>query len=594
MRSPLRVREPREAVLSLEVLAQSAAAESEEATQFGTLLRHFLERFFTNEMTSSDGEGKTRLVQAACAVGVPGLVIALYLYTPYHLPHRPRTYWESAGDHYFYALYSMVAMGLLTLFEWEMFFPDLLDVFVLSPLPVRDGRMFRARVAAILILVAGALFDANVLAVVVLPAAMDPPHLFRFLAAHVLAVGMSGIFGAAFFIALEEVLLGVLGDRVFRRLALGLQGISVAALLTMLFAYPVVAGVLQGMLQAGSAAVRWFPPFWFLGIYQRVLDGAGTPPVLVAAARMGYAATAIAVATACLAYPLAWWRKTRGLLEGAARREGRNLAEVPAHRLVHATLARKPGARAAWHFIGQNLLRVPRYRMVLVMYGGAGAALVLATVMRVVATRRGIHFVFSPDGLRAAIPIVAFWTVAGLRSTFLAPADQRGRWIFRAALGKAGWPQVQATQRWVLMGSLLLTLAVAGWACAAEPAPLHTWRFAAGQLVMAVGLSLLLTDAFFFKVRTIAFTGAQSRSATNPALLLIPYVGFFPAIVMFTVGLEPVIEASWTSVGVAAAMVAAAHAVLQGLHRRRTMEFLQQAEVDEDEEEFPMRLGLRY
>ena len=143
-------------------------------------------------------------------------------------------------------------------------------------------------------------------------------------------------------------------------------------------------------------------------------------------------------------------------------------------------------------------------------------------------------------------------------------------------------------------GVLLLTLAAAAWACVAEPAPLHTWRFAAGQVVVAAGLSLLLTDAFFFNVKTIAFTGVQSRSATNLALLMIPYLGFFPAIVMFTVGLEPVIEATWMSLGVAAAIVVAAHLVLERLHRNRMAEYLQQVEADEDEEEFPLRLGLRY
>jgi hypothetical protein len=594
MRSTLSVKEPSETVLSLQVLAHHPQEEPEQATQFGTLLRHFLERFFTNEMASAEGDSKTRLVQVACAMGVPGMVVALYLYPAYHVPHRPRTYWEMAGDHYFYSLYSMVAMGLLTIFEWDLFFPDLLDVFVLSPLPVRDARMFRARVSAILVLVIGALVDANVLALVVLPAATDPPQLFRFLAAHVAAMSASGIFGAAFFLALEGLLLGVLGDRVFRQFALWLQGVSVVALLTALFAYPAIASVLQGMVQSGSATMRWFPPFWFLGIYQNVLDGAATPVVFAGAARMGFGATAMVVAVAGLSYPLAWWRRTRDLVEGATRRERRNVAAIPAHGMVHATLARKPAGRAVWHFIGQNLLRVPRYRMVLVMYGGAGAALVFATVMRLNLARGKIGFVFSREGLRAAIPILAFWTVSGLRSTFLAPADQRARWIFRVVLGKAGIPQVRAAQRWVFVWSLLLTLAAAAWAFVAEPAPLHTSRFAAGQVAVATGLSLLLTDAFFFNVKTIAFTGVQSRSATNLALLIIPYLGFFPAIVMFTVGLEPVIEATWASLWVTAAIVVAAHLVLERLHRNRMAEYLQQVEADEDEEEFPLRLGLRY
>ena len=114
-------------VLSLDVLAREVSVEVEaEPSQFGVLVRHFLDRFFTNELASADGDAKTRLVQAACAMAIPGLVVALYLYPLYHLPRGhvgnywgPRQYWAQAGDHYFYVLYSMVAMGLVTIFEWD-------------------------------------------------------------------------------------------------------------------------------------------------------------------------------------------------------------------------------------------------------------------------------------------------------------------------------------------------------------------------------------------------------------------------------------------------------------------------------------------
>src|ERR1700689_1401458 len=207
---------PRDAVLSLQVLARSSPEEAEQPTQFRVLVRHFLDRFFTNELASAEGDAKTRLVQAACAIGMPGFVVALYLYTPYHMPHQVRPYWAQVGDHYFYVLYSMVAMGVVTIFEWDLLFPDLLDVFVLAPLPVRIRAMFGARVTAIFILLGAALFDSSFLAPLVLPAATEPPHLFRFLAAPLTAGAAAGVFGAAFFLALEGVLLGLLGDRFFR------------------------------------------------------------------------------------------------------------------------------------------------------------------------------------------------------------------------------------------------------------------------------------------------------------------------------------------------------------------------------------------
>ena len=89
---PLRPKEPQ--VLSVHVLADLGAPVRAQQSQWGILVRHFLDRFFNNEMASSDDEGKTRLIQVACATGLPGLVAAMYLWPVYHDIfglHRP--YW---------------------------------------------------------------------------------------------------------------------------------------------------------------------------------------------------------------------------------------------------------------------------------------------------------------------------------------------------------------------------------------------------------------------------------------------------------------------------------------------------------------------
>ena len=62
-------------------------------------------------------------------------------------------------------------MGIVTVFEWDMFFPDLLDLWVLKTLPIAERRAFLARVAAI------AIFVAGVRAFELLPDAEHAPRL---------------------------------------------------------------------------------------------------------------------------------------------------------------------------------------------------------------------------------------------------------------------------------------------------------------------------------------------------------------------------------------------------------------------------------
>src|SRR5208337_4899112 len=113
----------------------------------------------------------------------------------------------------------------------------------------------------------------------VLPASFDPPNLHRLLVGHVLAVLCSGLFSAAFVLALQGVLLSILGERLFRRFSLVLQGLAISVLLMLLLLFPVLSAVVPVFLQSGSRFVLCCPPFWLLGIYNRLFEGPQALPI---------------------------------------------------------------------------------------------------------------------------------------------------------------------------------------------------------------------------------------------------------------------------------------------------------------------------
>jgi energy-coupling factor transporter ATP-binding protein EcfA2 len=164
--------------------------------------------------------GLLRLIQVACATGLPGFIVAMYLWPVYHdILGRHRPYWASVNDHYLFVVYSLVAMGIIMVFEWDLFFPDLLDIFVLSSLPIKNRKLFLARITTVVVFIVCFLFCSNILATLALPMAMDPPNLGRFLTGHVLAVVSSGIFAAAAVLATQGMLLALFGARFFRRVS---------------------------------------------------------------------------------------------------------------------------------------------------------------------------------------------------------------------------------------------------------------------------------------------------------------------------------------------------------------------------------------
>jgi uncharacterized membrane protein YwzB len=578
-------------VLSLEVQAHLPVVEAHEQSQFRLLISHFLERFFNNDMVSADGETKARLLQVVYAIALPGMVVALFLFPLYHAPLE-RPFWSQVSDHYFYVLYSFVAVGAVSIFAWDLLFPDLLDLFVLSPLPIVGARLFRSRIVAAILFLGLFLLGSSALGAIFYPLLSDPPGLARHLIAHVSAVLAAGAFAAALILSLQGLITTVVGERFSRAISPFLQVIAMMVFLTILLLFALSSRFLEVLVNLHVA--RYFPPFWFLGIYETLLAGSSSLPVFRGLAKTGCLATAVVFALTIVSYPLAYRRRMRYLVEGSEVFDTRNIAIVPIHRLLHATLLRNAVQRGIYHFISCSLLRTQRHRVYMAMYGGLGLALLLACTVLLKLSHGHPGFALSPDGLRAAVPIAAFWTIAGLRTAFLSPADRRGGWIFRVILGRPTSAQLGTTVRWILPCVLGLTLGMVALISRVAPPELRGWNSLACQVLIAVGLCLLLTDALFLKVRTIPFTGEARASATNLAFILLQYFGLFPPLILISAGLEPWLEASvWHVVGMVA-VIGAVHLALLRIHSKDAEYHANLIDLDEDEEEFPQRLGLRY
>jgi hypothetical protein len=295
---------PEHSVLSLNVQAQSVAI-TRERSQFEVLVRHILSRFFNNELLASDDETK-RVMQIACAIALPTLIVSLFLFPAYHaFPPAPahRPFWPQTGDHYFYVVYSFLVMGAATVYEWDLLFPDILDIFVLSILPVSNRRLFFARVLALAIFLCLVQLGTSILGTLFLPMVAEQFNFPRHVLSHLIAVTMSGAFGATCFLSLQGILLNVVGERIFRRITPLLQGISIMLLLVVLLLCPTLTHSMEDLLTSGSVGVRYFPPFWFLGVYESLLTGASAPAIFHSLARTGCYALLFMLACTLLTYP---------------------------------------------------------------------------------------------------------------------------------------------------------------------------------------------------------------------------------------------------------------------------------------------------
>jgi len=187
------------------------------------------------------------------------------------------------------------------------------------------------------------------------------------------------------------------------------------------------------------------------------------------------------------------------------------------------TVVRRPGERAVFHFIGQTLARNNRYQVYMAIYCGAGLALAtsFAVSLRVVGgvARLGV----SDAGLHAVMPMLVFWTVAGLRTAFSFPVNLQAGWIFRVT-GVDLSECAAAGRRWVtacaggVLAGVLAVQGIAGW----DAGKLMV------QAVCGMCLCLLLSDGFFFAQRSVPFNQPRMPGKVSFPLMLTLYIGVYP------------------------------------------------------------------
>jgi hypothetical protein len=406
---------------------------------------------------------------------------------------------------------------------------------------------------------------------------------WRQLYAHGCAVGLAGLFAALFFLALGGLLLCVLGAARFRMISPVVQMVSMAAIVLLMLQYFRYGDSLQNWLSEPLdplGIVRWMPPLWFLGVYEQVLHAGAAPPFAREMARYGIIATLASAAVVFLTYPLAWARMRRMAIEGSSRSRQRPSQWWPS--LIHRIL-RRPGERAAFHFIGQTIARNNRYQIYLAMYCGSGLALTIACAVVFRTAGQRLQPALSQEGLHAVMPLLLFWVIAGLRAAFAFPTDLKAGWVFRVT-GVSVRECAAAGRRWVLMCAwgvmccVLAALRLAGW----------DLRRLLVQLACGLCLCTLLTDTFLAFDKGVPFNHPRMPGTKSLPLMLTLYIGILPPALLGAIRLEMHYERSPLDLLLLALGVTALHL---GLARLQTGPEEVEEEMEGYEGEFQV-LGL--
>lgn len=535
------------------------------------LVRHFLAQQFAYELFSSD-QVRRLVITVLAALGCAGpVIIRLYLPKYSYLQSLPSPgLYQSAviADRLFFISLSMICVGLLSAFQWQNLFPNRQDYLTLKPLPVRLYQVFVARFAAaavVFVVVAG---DVNLATSVLFPFIASgkwqvPPFGVSYVFAHAGATLGAGLFVFLAMVAVQGIGLTLLSPRAFDRASVLIQAIlftSFAAAVPYVFDMP----NRHRMIGSKPYWLVFFPPAWFLGLYQRLL---GTHDAyflhLSHVAVLGLWTTfAIALAS----YLVSYRRHAIRILEQSPPKRRWDIYRVIAG-VIPERLARNSHERAIFDFVGRTLQRSRHHRLVL------GLAVGVALLLSVQSVGPAVESQFRSAQLSTSwqiepvlvLPLViGAVLISALCYVFQLPSELRANWVFRMAENSGRRELLDGVEGvlivYGIMPAILLALPLAALAMG--------WSAAVAHSALMTVLLLLLLEMRLREWHKVPFTCSYVPGRRNIWQIAGAYLVLF-GIVIPVIGFFEMQMLRWFLLVLAAAPLTVVYIALRSARRQQ-------------------------
>jgi hypothetical protein len=313
--------------------------------------------------------------------------------------------------------------------------------------------------------------------------------------------------------------MNVLPQRIFAKISPSVQMIAIALLITIVLILPLVGVSLRPLVEMNSSILDYFPPVWFLGIYESLNFTTSVIPNASVWAWSAVKMTALLSLLVVLVYVAGYRRHARRVLESldSADITGAWLGGWGAN-ILHGILNTNAYQRAAFDFIAKISGRSLKHRVSSALFSGLGLALALSALFAI-DRREAFPIRFSARGILEAPSVLSFLVVAGWRSTFGIPYELSANWIFQTTSRRGAADFRKAIRKWLFVCRILplyALLALFEFAWFDPPVALT-------HLVFDLVTTAFLIEAFFFGFRKVPFTCNYLQSKLQLALYAVAY-----------------------------------------------------------------------
>jgi hypothetical protein len=508
--------------------------------QFSVLTRHFFHRFFRNDIVDFEDQMKEKVIGGMAFLAILGVQIANTILLKYPFLEEEGPSWVDKC--YFFWIF-MLLLGLITVVEWDVIFPDQRDYLNLMPLPVRLRTFFLAKSASFFLFIGLFSFAAHA------PASFGFAYfltrfrsssflfLLRYMAAHVVAGSAANIFLFFLLVFLQGFLMCLLSYRLYKKISLLIRFVLLTSIIFLLIvsltasvSIPQSFSNFPAMKESQARFLHAFPPMWFVGLYECLLGN--KDPFFAAQARSALWAVLLSVLAFFGAAAISYARHLKKSQEVRRERGPLKRTKDTFSRIFDVVILRNQTQRAAFHFFGQTLWRSIPHKMRLFNYLAFASGLCLIML----GTAQFMPSQMIPSNRTVlAIPLVlSFFLLLGIRSLANVPASLEANWIFQLTEQTPLRHYFVGLKKAIIFETLLPLFVLVlifyqflwGWG----PALLHTF--------FGLAASFLLLEGLFWHYQKIPFTCTFVPGKARVHVFWLPYVFGFLTYVSFLSSVE--------------------------------------------------------
>jgi hypothetical protein len=514
--------------------------DPDPAVQYKHLVKHFLRRFFDFEAVSAPQmdliEQNALTFQILALMILPGVLKSLFLVPKYgYLIYRPILERDVAAltDKCFFLSLSMIFVGFITVFEWDMLFPDRKDYLILAHLPIATRTLFYAKVAALAAFLLVITVAIDLCPTFLFPGAVLANNRFgheemgktitvAFSIRYIVSHGISMLLGNVFIFLLAISFQGILMVlRLTPAISRWMRFFCLLLFLSALLLFTQISSVDQ-LIKSANPITVFYPPIWFVGVYDVLL---GTKdPMLWALAGRAFMGLAFGGVLAILSYAACYRRFLNKTIESGGERMQKTAGiRSLGNRMLDRWIIRSSESRASYHFVAQTLFRSARHTLYIGTFlavGVAIAAIGLATV--VVSNERAV--ISHLDSVLLSIPLIlTFFLLVGMRVIFALPVELEANWVFQIAPLQRIKSSHVGVRKYLIGAVILPVYLVAGLLYAS----VWHWSIVWLHVCFGVTVSCLLMELLLIGFPKIPFT-CSYLSGTCQIVLMFPlyFLGF--------------------------------------------------------------------